>query len=879
MPHVDLTPVDVHPPVRVEELPILALPHDSGVELRFAWPDPVAAAVFRRAGQLWLVFHARAARIAADRTSIRRHARGLFESMGQEPHERATIFRLSLSDQVTARALFDGKGWRILLSDRAPFPRDAATRTVGRGLLLPGIEAWIDVTDPLVGDRLGVGLTTNAELGSSTGRSFVDLELLPAALGRVWVPRAGDLEAQIVQDGLLLSRTEGLHVAPSPDSGNALGGHEPVRAFDTLDEDEHAPASHPSPSDRREREPTGHPTSSDEAGAGADHADTHGSAGSGPTATAAADHAPADAPREARTGTGTDARTDARGEEASTTTDDEALLGLKAAPLLANQTLLHRRRELIGRLVDERAERRLGTLIDLARLHLALGQGAEARTYLARADLLTADDPALAGAMGARRRALAAVAGLLMGREPDAAVLLDAHHDDDPEIRLWRSAFDLGDPSEDPGPADDRAMIDVLQGYSVPLQIELGLRLVDRFSTAGRANAAFTLLGRLERLEKSDPDEARFRYAQGSVFAQDGDLDAAVDRWRKGVTRARGITLLRLRAALAQAEVATGALDLEAAVEQLRADRASWRGHPEEWELQRRLGALESQAGHAARALESWQKAVEQAPSPRLAGEIIDDMQRLFVEVLTSSGGWRRSPLQALALYRRYRELLPEGEAGDRLVSTLIDELEGAGFTEAAIAMLERRSTFAGGDAFGDRAAALRIARMQLAGDADEKALATLRDVADLDAGERDEATIIRARALLALDRPDEASALLRTSTDPRADRLKARIAIADDDTDTILREIPPLLASTDAASLDESQYANAVVSLALAHAGRGDAQEVRQLVPDHEDRPLDDRNRALLQTLASLTRERNAPATLDDLNGVDTSALRRFLD
>ena len=152
-------------------------------------------------------------------------------------------------------------------------------------------------------------------------------------------------------------------------------------------------------------------------------------------------------------------------------------------------------------------------------------------------------------------------------------------------------------------------------------------------------------------------------------------------------------------------------------------------------------------------------------------------MRDIFVGLFMTASGDALPPLQALALFGEFRELTPAGPEGDALVIALADRLVTVDLLDRAAAELERQVEFRLEGAAKARVAA-RLAEIRLLDKEPTKALAAL-DGTEMP-GLPEEITaarrVLRARALMELNQPDEALAALGADDGQAALRLRVQI-------------------------------------------------------------------------------------------------------
>ena len=199
-------------------------PDGRSLRLDFAWPQPTPAAIFTRAGRLWLVFGARA---ELDLRALKA-ADGVLEAE-QLRHPNVTALRLQLREGLAPAARRDGGVWTVRLGPQTapasavtatPEPAAAPKPRVFISANEPG--APVELADPEVGDRLIVVPTLAGGQGAPGARDFVTFGLLPSAQGVALRPRVEGLQVIALKDGVAVSAPGGMALsAPSPVAAQA----------------------------------------------------------------------------------------------------------------------------------------------------------------------------------------------------------------------------------------------------------------------------------------------------------------------------------------------------------------------------------------------------------------------------------------------------------------------------------------------------------------------------------------------------------------------------------------------------------------------------------------------------------------------------------
>jgi hypothetical protein len=184
--------------------------------------EPAAAAVYTRAGFLYVVF-GRPLELDG-RVKVDTLVPGLG---GPEtvPLRGATAFRMALPDGMEPTVTRDGNRWRIGLGPWAStcpegLPVDAQRDfPLGARLVVgvPDARQVIQINDPVVGDQLLVVPLPNPGQAVADPHGFSQLRLLPAAQGIVVQPLEDTVAVRPIRDGVEVTSAGGLRLSPPAD--------------------------------------------------------------------------------------------------------------------------------------------------------------------------------------------------------------------------------------------------------------------------------------------------------------------------------------------------------------------------------------------------------------------------------------------------------------------------------------------------------------------------------------------------------------------------------------------------------------------------------------------------------------------------------------
>jgi len=191
---------------------------DDAVTLRFEWDQPVGAAVFRRAGYLWVAFDQPT---AINVRQLREAGKNFIKGIEQMGIENATVLRMSTVKGINPSVRRDGQAW---LLDFRKQPMDTQTplevkaqpeSPVGARLFVPVAEPGspIGITDPEVGDNIVI--VPLIPLGNGIGLEYIypQMRFLQSAQGLVIQPLVDDIRVRPLREGVELTSGGELYIS------------------------------------------------------------------------------------------------------------------------------------------------------------------------------------------------------------------------------------------------------------------------------------------------------------------------------------------------------------------------------------------------------------------------------------------------------------------------------------------------------------------------------------------------------------------------------------------------------------------------------------------------------------------------------------------
>ncbi|MCC7045356.1 MAG: hypothetical protein IT562_01465 [Alphaproteobacteria bacterium] len=381
-------------------------------------------------------------------------------------------------------------------------------------------------------------------------------------------------------------------------------------------------------------------------------------------------------------------------------------------------------------------------------------------------------------AVSAEFRALKGAALTMSRRGADAeAVLADPRLQDNREAQLWRAAAAAQRGNFTQANALFVAAGAVPQTYPALLRQDLGLKATEAAIAAGDPKLGSSLADALGGLIKDGPNRGQLDYLRGRALADLGKRADAVKLWTEVVARRELPSWPRAEMALIESGLAAKTLKPLAAIERLEKLRYVWRGDELERRVLSLLAQLNLEVGNSAAGLSTYRELASTFPDSAEARGAADAMTKAFTKLFVDGESESMPPLKALALYDQFRELTPSGAKGDAVIRNLADRLASIDLLDRASELLEdlvkNRLT---GDAKaegGARLAAIRLQNGQPAAAIEALDASNVETVSDPLKRER---ARTRAQALVQLDKPEEALALIAADDGDPADRLRQDI-------------------------------------------------------------------------------------------------------
>jgi hypothetical protein len=365
----------------------------------------------------------------------------------------------------------------------------------------------------------------------------------------------------------------------------------------------------------------------------------------------------------------------------------------------------------------------------------------------------------------------------------------------------------------------------LLQTYPDPFRHPMTLAAARTFAETGKARTANDMINRLVTMTEADPrKDANLNMLRGTMALLAGDREAAKEFIRVAMqSRDRKV---RIEAALKLTDLELEDKDITTAqaAERFESLRFAWRGDETELEMLDRLGQYHVENRDFVDGFGAWRAAISYFPDTPTARRLATQMRQEFADAfLNPEKSAKMTPLEALALFDAFRELVPVGARGDELILALTERLVQMDLLTQAADLLKHQAEFRmqGPD---KARVATRLAGIRLLDNDPVQAIAALDMNPDegLSPALQRERRLLRARALELLGRPADALDLLAHDESREAELLRVDIARRaqrwPEVADALSRLVPPPPRQGAMPDADSRMVLNLAVAYTLAN-------------------------------------------------------------
>ncbi len=187
--------------------------------LSFTWNEPVAAAVFRRSGTLWVVFDRHT---VPNLKALKEAGGGVIKDIIKLSVDRATALRFVIPEGINPQVGRDGFNWTLKFKRQPLKPLNIVDSKseklpgIGSRMFMPVAQAGlaIPLRDQNTGDNLVVVPVVPLGQGIGQERDYVEFKVLASAQGIAIEPKIDDLRVRPFIQGVELTSQTALNVTP-----------------------------------------------------------------------------------------------------------------------------------------------------------------------------------------------------------------------------------------------------------------------------------------------------------------------------------------------------------------------------------------------------------------------------------------------------------------------------------------------------------------------------------------------------------------------------------------------------------------------------------------------------------------------------------------
>ncbi len=409
----------------------------------------------------------------------------------------------------------------------------------------------------------------------------------------------------------------------------------------------------------------------------------------------------------------------------------------------------------------------------LARYYLAHGRGAEALGML---EVMKLHDELLE--QNGEFKAVRGVANFKQGRLDEAAADLSAPElSSEQDAELWRAMV-----AEARGLNDDaleyyRRGKDVMGTYDEADRAELQLAVVRAAIDTGDLELAQQELDLMNGLTLTEAQLSETVYQSARIAEVQGQNDTAQTQFDDLTESPVRWIAARARYSRTLFNLNNGDISAETAIDQLERLRYAWRGDRFESTLLDDLADLYFETNQYETGLETLRQGVSYYPDLAREKRMSLKMGRVFRSLFLDGMAEEMTPIAAISLYYKFRELTPLGAEGDLMIRRLADRLVSVDLLDRAADLLDYQVKARTEGAARAQIAA-NLAKIHILNRQPDAALEILRATREprLPQDILSNRRHVEARALVEMGRYEEAEVLLEEDRSADAEVLRADI-------------------------------------------------------------------------------------------------------
>ncbi len=260
--------------------------------------------------------------------------------------------------------------------------------------------------------------------------------------------------------------------------------------------------------------------------------------------------------------------------------------------------------------------------------------------------------------------------------------------------------------------------------YPAPYQVRFASIIAETFIKNGQIQPGLAFLKGL--LAKKSNAEERYRFLKGKLHMLEKRPDDAIREW-EGIENSKDKWIrAHSKFHLTNALLQQNRIKRPEAIKRLERQRFEWRGDELEFTMLTRLADLYLEEKNYRKGMDMLREAALNFPNHPETVNVTKKLTTLFKKLFLENEADNIKPLQALALFNDFRELIPVDDEGNKIVQNMAKRLINVELFDRAALLLEHQINYR---LYGVERAAIgaKLAEVYLLSGEADKALSTLQ--------------------------------------------------------------------------------------------------------------------------------------------------------
>lgn len=402
-----------------------------------------------------------------------------------------------------------------------------------------------------------------------------------------------------------------------------------------------------------------------------------------------------------------------------------------------------------------------------------------------------------------------------------------------PEFAMWRNVCaDAKDPGSD--------HFDFLKNYEPyiskypPVFIQkLALLAADNAINHKHYDDARSIFDILTKNNLAEPVHNYVEYMEAKILSETKNEEEAARIWEKQAGYVDD-PLIRASAefSLVNMLIKQDRITNERAIKRLEKLRMVWRGDGLEFNILTLIGNLYLENKRYEKALRAFKEVVTYFPQYPETVNVAERMENTFINLYNKGAANSLPPLDALALFYEFRDLVPAGKDGDMMIRNLADRLASIDLLDRAALLLDHQVQKRLEGYERSRVGA-KLALLYLENHQPDNALDTLKTTGYGELSPEIQLTRLRltAEALAEQGRTDKSIEVLSSDNSQEGTRIRLEIYWKNKDWTNVISASEDILANrTDPGAALTADESEVLLKLATAYVYEHDAGQIQYL-------------------------------------------------